>query len=158
MVIRSLRPEDAGEARELVEAEIAGTPYGELPRWALDTALRDESDEALGYVAADGDLVIGLALYGLVAGAQGAGRLILVAVTAGARLRGVGAQLVDAAVADLGRRGARFAGVEFPADPVLRPGLTLLMRSGFREESRVADFFRDGVDLVFLRRKIEEQR
>ena len=154
VVIRSVRPDDAAAARELVEAEIAGTPYGELPRWALDEALRGDSDEARALVAVDPELV-GLALYGLVAGAHGAGRLILVAVTASARLRGVGAQLVDAAIADLAELGARFAGIEFPDDPALHPGRTLLTRGGFREETRVPDFFRDGVDLVFLRREIE---
>ena len=153
VAIRALWPEDADAARELVEAEVAGTPYAELPRWALDAALTGESDEARACVAVrESSALVGIVLFGLVAGAEGAGRLILVTVTAAARRQGVGAQLVTAAVDDLARRGARFAGIELPDDPALQPGRALLLRSGFREDSRVPDFYRDGVDLVFLRR------
>ena len=152
--IRPLRAGDRSAARELADGELAQTPYGEIPASALTTALDGGSNEARGLAAiAEGEMT-GLVLFGLVAGAVGTGRLHLVAVTASARLRGVASALIDAAVAELKASGARVAFVEMPDDPRLRPALSLLTREGFAEEARVADFFRDGVSLVVLRREI----
>ena len=150
---RPVLPGDAAAARALVEAEVGGTPYAEAPRATLDGALEGRAPEYRALVVESPEGLDGIALYGETAGAIGAGRLYLVAVTAGARYRGVGTTLVESAITDLARAGARFVLVEFPDDPSLAPGRALLTRAGFREESRVPDYFRDGVALTFLRRE-----
>jgi hypothetical protein len=43
---------------------------------------------------------------------------------------------------------------ELPDDPAIGSILTLLREHGFHEEARVPDFYRDGVALTFLRRKL----
>ncbi|MFL5581427.1 MAG: GNAT family N-acetyltransferase [Gemmatimonadaceae bacterium] len=154
MDIRPLQPGDAPAARALVEGTVSRTPYGALPLLALDRAFEGESDESLAVVAADEGQLAGIALYGLVAGAKGAGKLHFVTVTAAARLQGVAARLLDAAADDLRRRGGRLVIAETPDDPMTRPGLSLLERSGFVLEGRVAGFYRDGVDLLLLRRDL----
>jgi ribosomal protein S18 acetylase RimI-like enzyme len=154
MEIRSLRSAEAHEARGLLEDAFARTPYGASPRLALNRALEAESDESLALGACDGPRLVGLVLYGMVAGSRGAAKLHAVAVTAAARLRGVAAHMIDAAADALVRRGARLVVAEAPDDPVMRPGLALLERSGFAVEGRVGDFYRDRVDLLLLRRDL----
>ncbi|MEJ7809604.1 MAG: GNAT family N-acetyltransferase [Gemmatimonadaceae bacterium] len=157
--IRPARPGDATAARSLLRDAFVGTPY--LPRAlemleeALEEALGGTSREALAIVAAGaGGAVVGLAAYGETAGAVGAGRLHLIAVTASTRRRGVGARLVHAVARDLGESGARFIIAELPDDSRLAPGRELLLRCGFGEEARVPDFYADGVALAFFRRAL----
>ena len=152
--IRPLRSPDGHAAREMVGTELDRTPYKETPQAALESALDRPGAEYCGVVAVAGHELAGLILYGLVAGTVGAGRIYLVAVTASARLRGVATTLIDAATRDLKRHHARFAVVEFPDDPMLAAGKALLQRAGFGEVARVKDYFRDGVDLTFLRRDL----
>jgi ribosomal protein S18 acetylase RimI-like enzyme len=73
------------------------------------------------------------------------------AVAADSRRHGIARMLIDAFVADLARRGARCVLVEFPDAEELAVGRTLLQHCGFAEESRVPDYFRDGIGLCFLR-------
>ncbi|MBX6333686.1 MAG: GNAT family N-acetyltransferase [Gemmatimonadaceae bacterium] len=73
----------------------------------------------------------------------------------GARGQGVGSALVAHAARALRERGARFLLAEVPDDPhVLGDYWALLVACGFFEESRVADFYRDGIALAFLRRAL----
>jgi ribosomal protein S18 acetylase RimI-like enzyme len=145
---------DAMPLRALVLAAVEGTPYAPRQLEMLDEALAGTGAECRALVAArDGELV-GVALFGEVAGTRGAAKVHLVAVTAGARLLGIGARLVDAAVAELAAAGARLAIAEVPDDPRVAAGRALLVGAGFREESRVADFYADGVALVVMRREV----
>ena len=139
-------------------SDVEATPYGPAVESALTQAVEAADTgvgtESLGLVAErDGDIV-GLALYGLVSGSEGAGKLHLVVVTASARLQGVATELCDAAAAALAARGARFVIAEVADDPRMAPGRSLLMHAGFCEDARVADYFADGIALVILRREI----
>ena len=147
MAIRLLRAEDEHAARALVDSAVAGTPYGELPRLALERALAGGSAESLAVVAVEGEALVGLALYGLVAGTRGAAKLHF---TAGTSTR----QLLDEVATDLRRRGARLLVAELPADPAVRAWRGALEACGFAIEGRVADYHRDGVDLLLLRREL----
>jgi ribosomal protein S18 acetylase RimI-like enzyme len=77
------------------------------------------------------------------------------AVAPEAQRHGIARMLIEAFTEDLSRRGARFVLVEFPDAPELSGGRTLLQQAKFAEESRVRDYFRDGIALVFLRRDIK---
>ena len=154
MVIRPLHASEAAAGRSLVLAVVGDTPYAVQPLSALDAALRGDAEESRALVAAEGTEIVGLALFGEIAGTIGAGKLHLAAVAAAARLRGVARGLLNAAVVDLASRGCRFVLAEVPGDPILVPGLELLARAGFSEEARVADYYRDGVPLLLLRRNL----
>lgn len=98
--------------------------------------------------------VVGVAVFGLVPGAEGAGKMNGMAVAPEAQRQGVARALIEAFVEALRRRGARFVLVEFPDAAELSGGRTLLQQAKFTEESRVADYFRAGIALVFLRRNL----
>lgn len=140
-----------------MRAELAGTLYEGPPIAALERALDATTAETRGVVAVapSGD-VVGVAIFGTVAGAVGAGRLYYVAVGASARLRGVASRLYAMALESLARQGCRLVVAEMPDDRALRPGALALARAGFVEEARVPDFFRDGVALVFWRADLTE--
>ncbi len=131
------------------------TLYAEAPRDALRRALAGENPREHGGLIAQREAqVVGVAVYGFVAGAEGAGRMHAMAVAPDSRRHGIARQLIEAFVDDLARRGARFVIVEMPDAAEMAIGRTLLMNARFAEESRVADYFRDGVALAFLRRDL----
>jgi len=99
-------------------------------------------------------LLVGVAVFGLVAGAEGAAKMHGMAVAPDAQRHGIARALIEAFVDELQRRGARFVLVEFPDAQELASGRTLLQHAKFVEESRVKDYFRDGIALVFLRRDL----
>lgn len=118
---------------------------------ALARALAGEDEESSGLLLVREREILGLILFGWVAGALGTAKVHFIAVTAAARLRGLGTHLFAAALETLRAAQARMLIAEVPDDPVLRTGVALLERCGFVEEGRVADFYRDGVDLRLLR-------
>ena len=126
--------------------------YAEAPRYALARALTNTDVTAI--VAETDGRVVGVAVYGVVAGTEGAAKMHGMAVAPEAQRHGIARALIDAFVADLKKRGARFVFVEFPDAPELSGGRTLLQQAKFAEESRVKDYFRDGIALIFLRREL----
>lgn len=133
---------------------MGGTPYAALYRHVLSLALEGGSTEAIGLVAEwpGEDEPVALVLYGWVPGAIRTGRVYFVAVTAAARLQGVGSRLMNVALQRLEREGARLVVAEGPNDASVRPAHILFRNCGFEDTARVPDFYRDGVDLIFLRR------
>ena len=129
--------------------------YAAAPRFALARALTAQSPrEASGIVAESDGQVVGVAVFGLVAGAEGAAKMHGMAVAPEAQRHGIARGLIEAMVGELAVRGARFVLVEFPDAAELAGGRTLLQQAKFVEESRVKDYFRDGIALVFLRRDL----
>jgi len=143
---------DRATLRAFIEHDVAGTPYAEVPLYFLRLALEGRAADSRAVVALRAGEPVGCALYGEVAGTVGTGRMHFIAVTASARLLAVGAGLCEAAVADLAARGARLVIAEVPDDPVLVSGRALLAKCGFVEEARIADYYRDGVAMLVLRR------
>lgn len=156
--LRPLAAGDAAAVRDLLIHELGATPYAEASAGALTQALEAAATgtgmESRGLIAERDGEIVGLVLYGVVAGSAGAGKLHAVVVTASARLHGVGSHLCNASVAALAAHGARFVIAEVADDPRVAPGRALLAHTGFHEESRVPDYFADGVALAFLRRDV----
>jgi GNAT superfamily N-acetyltransferase len=143
----------------LFTAAFGNTLYAEAPRGALHAALDSagagrDNPECGGLVAVVGDRLAGVAIYGEVAGAIGAGKMHGMAVAPDSQRHGIARTLIDALVAELARRGARFVLVEFPDAPELSVGRALLLQCKFIEEARLPNFFVDGVALSFLRRNL----
>jgi hypothetical protein len=153
-VPRALRPDDAGAARSLVYAVLGVTPYVDRVVELLDQAARGGDPEARALVIERDGTIAGLAIFGLVAGAPGAAKLHALVLDRGVGPDDVGGRLADAAAAGAIASGARLLLAEIPDDPALGGVPTVLLRHGFREEARIADFFRDGVALAFLRRDL----
>jgi ribosomal protein S18 acetylase RimI-like enzyme len=138
-----------------VATALRGTPYAAGAREALERAARAPGDEARALGAVRDGAIEGVVVYGTFAGSSGAGRLHVVAVSGPSRRTGAGRALVDGALLHLSEAGARFLLAELPDDAGALPGAReFLATLGFREESRVEDFFRDGIALSFQRREI----
>ena len=130
------------------------TPYVDRVVELLDQAARGGTSEASALVIERDGTIAGLILFGLVAGTSGAARIHALVVDRGVSADDVGGRLASAAAATAAAAGARLLLAELPDDPALGPVPAVLARSGFREEARVPDFFRDGVALAFLRRDL----
>ncbi len=153
----SLRPlvaRDVAATRTLADALLGDAPHADGMLASLNEALTSASDEYRAIGAHDRNTLIGFAVFGETAGAIGAGRIYCVAVDAAFRRRGIATALIEAACADLRARATRFAMIELPAEPDVAPVRALVNRTRFHEEGRVSDYFRDGVDLLILRRDV----
>lgn len=149
--VRPLRADDAGDAGALLSATIGATPYTARLLELLDQALTAPDDEVRGLVAEQRGAIAALTLHGAVAGSEGASRLHVLVCRAGPEHEAACDALLRAVVAESVAAGARFLVAEHPDDRTVASLVAPLLRGGFREEARVADFFRDGVDLLFLR-------
>lgn len=155
--IRRLRDEDFASVRALADRELARVPEGEAASSAVESALASVSDEYRALVAEDAGEVIGVAVYGPVAGAVGTAKLHAILVTAAARMRGVAARICEHLASEVAREGVRLLVAELPDTGALRPGASLLERCGWREEARVPDFFADGIALRLYRRTLSDE-
>src|SRR5690349_24962509 len=92
----------SGADRETLERLLAdtssGTAYRDVPRYFLRLALGGQSDESRAIVVERDGAVVGCALFGLVAGSLGTGRLHFVAVAASERRLGAGRALCEAVI------------------------------------------------------------
>jgi ribosomal protein S18 acetylase RimI-like enzyme len=156
--IRDLAPADAEAVRSLVLSGFGETAYASSAHSALETAIADSDPDARAAIAVARDEVIGLILYGAIAGAIGTGRVQFVITADSHRRRGIATRLLEEAVMHLTTEGARVVFVELPDEPDLAGGRHLLLRNGFRVEASVTDYFRDGVDLAILRRDLASRR
>jgi hypothetical protein len=133
-------------ARQLLETVLGGTPYVARGLELLEAATHPASDECCAVWVEHDGRITALALVGLVAGSKGAGRVHL--------LVGLDPHLVARALDVLRAMGARFAMAEWPDDATFASAIRRLHEEGFREEGRIAQFYRAGVDQVFLRRDL----
>jgi hypothetical protein len=133
-------------ARDLIQSTLGGTPYLARALELLEAAEHETSDESCAVWTEHAGRVTAVALLGLVAGARGAGRMHL--------LIGDDPHLVARACDVLRAMGARFAIAEWPDDAPFEDALRRLREEGFAQEARIPDYFRLGVDQVFMRRDL----
>lgn len=146
--LRPLMPEDADAARAVVVARLGGTRYEVRALEQLEVALTFEDPEYMAFLAAEpasGQLV-GLALFGAVAGAQ---RVTKLHALLGDD-QGTGAALANAVRTVASESGERMVVAELSDDAAFRDTLAALRATGFHEEGRVEDFVADGIGLRFL--------
>lgn len=150
---RRFTESDAEPARALVLNLLGGTPYADRAL-ELVAATAKGDPECRGLVLEQEGSLRALVVYGLVAGVANAWRIMLLVLAQDVELRDIGRVVVEAVVDRVREDGARFLMAELPADTVMGAALTVLRASRFRQEARIADFFRDGVALLFLRREL----
>jgi len=154
VALRAATSADAAALQKLVSDTSDATPYQQVPAYFLRLALAASSEESRAIVAVQNGVVVGCALYGVVAGAIGTGRIHFVAVAAGSRRLGIASRLCGAAVDELSAQAVRSVIIELPDDRVVGSGRALLEGCAFREVARVPDYYRDGVALVVLQRAV----
>lgn len=148
-VSRSLLP----QARLIVERALHDTAYLDGGLDALGAAVDAPGADGRALACVRDERMEGVIVFGFFGGANGAGRLQLVVVDEGSRRARVGRALAEEAFALLRSEGARFVLAELPEDErALQGARAFLEALEFRVESRVEDFFRDGVALAFMRR------
>jgi ribosomal protein S18 acetylase RimI-like enzyme len=157
--IRPLNESDLDAARELLRAAVPVPSQLVALQAVVESAARSPNSEQRGLVVSEGGELAAFAVYGEYAGAPGAGRLHLVAVHHRHRRRGLGTYLIERIDADLGSHAARYILAELPDErPALTDYFAFLHARGFAEESRIPDFYREGVGLIFLRREAGGKR
>jgi GNAT superfamily N-acetyltransferase len=151
---RTLSPDDHVAARVLLMGALGVTPYIDRAMEVLQHAERSHDDEHRALVIARDGTVAGLALYGVVAGALGVMKLHAAVFAPSVTADDVGERLIGAVIDEGRSDGMRLIIAELPDDAVMGQLRALLTSSGFEEEARVPDYFRDGVALRLLRRDL----
>ena len=151
---RSVLPEDTQGTRVLLMGALGVTPYIDRALEVLQLAERGHDPEHRALVIARDGTVAGLALFGTITGTMTGAKLHMAVLAPGVEASDVGARLMDAVAAAARESGANFLIAELPDDPAIGAILALLREHGFHEEARVPDFYRDGVALTFLRRRL----
>ena len=151
---RQLSPDDHVPARVLLMGALGVTPYIDRAMEVLQLAERGHDDEHRALVIARDGTVVGLALFGIVAGAIGVSKLHATVVAPSVSVTDVGERIVAAVLEESRRRGDRLIVAELPDDPAMGQTRALLSTAGFAEEGRVPDYYRDGVALTLLRREL----
>jgi hypothetical protein len=138
--VRALRLAEATAARALVSIQFGGTPYEARFLEQLELASKGDDPECRALVA--GDEPCAVVLFGTVAGATSVMKLHALAGNDRSALLAL-ARAVRAT-------DVRLIVCELADDAVFAVTGQILRELGFEEAGRVADFFRDGVDLVVL--------
>ncbi len=145
LAVHAARGEDLAAALALVEWEREKNPSIERTTELLKSAVSKQDGEYRACIAErDGELV-GFAVFGMVAGTVGTGMLYSLLVAPRSRRAGIGERLLFQISAELASSGARMIVAELPGDPSVMRFRALLLSHGFVEESRIDDYYRDGV-------------
>lgn len=150
---RPIAPEDAVGAHQLLVSRLGVTPYIDRAVEILEIAARGEGDEQnRAHVVARDKTVVGLALFGSIAGTEAGFKLHVLAIES--RETDVGERLIDAVAAAVAASGGRFVIAELADETALSTTIALLRSNGFAEVGRIPDYYRDGVPLTILRRDL----
>lgn len=149
---RPIASEDAAGAHQLLIQRLGVTPYLDRAIEILTFAERGDDPEHRAYVVARDKTVVGLALFGSIAGTEAGFKLY--GVTVESRETDIGARLVDAVATAVVEDHGRFIIAELADEPALATTLALLRSNGFAEVGRIPDYYRDGVPLTILRRDL----
>ena len=148
---RPLNIDDHVPARVLLMGALGVTPYIDRAMEVLQLAERGQDDEHRALVIARDGTVAALALFGTVEGALGVSKLHVAVIAPSVSIGDVGQRIMRAVLDKARSDGARLVVAEIPDDPAVGQLRALLVSVGFDEESRVPDFYRDGVALSLLR-------
>jgi ribosomal protein S18 acetylase RimI-like enzyme len=149
--VRPAREGDLAAAIALLEWELTKNPWMERTAELLTEAVRGKGREVMACVAEREGELVGFGVYGIVAGALGSGIIHAILVAPRSRRAGIGARILEYAVADLASRRMRVIFAEMPADPYLVRYRALLISHGFFEETRIEDYYRDGISQIVSR-------
>ena len=152
LTLRPLMPDDAAAARAFISAQFDNERYRARALEVLASALEFEDPEYMALLALDesDQHIVGVALFGTVAGARSVVKLHGVI----APERAAADALVDAVRRASEHSGERMIVTEVPDDAAFATTAAALEAGGFVEEGRVPDFVRDGVALRLMVRPL----
>jgi ribosomal protein S18 acetylase RimI-like enzyme len=146
--VHAAREEDLAAAIALVEHEREKNPWIDRSGELLRSAVRERGTEYRAYVAERDGEIVAFGVFGMVAGTIGTGMLYSILVAPRSRRAGIGERLLFEISGDLASSGARMIVAEIPGDPQVMRFRALLLAHGFVEESRIDDYYRDGVPQI----------
>ena len=149
--VHAAREQDLAAALALQAWEQERNPWvGRLPE-LLRAAVDEPEGEYRACVAERDGEIVGFGVYGMVAGAVGTGAVYGVVVGARSRRAGIGLRIMLYISEDLAKLRARLLISEIPGDPTVMKYRALLIAYGFTEETRIDDYYRDGVPQIISR-------
>ena len=148
LAVHAAREEHLAAALALVEWEREKNPWIERTADLLRSAVAHPDGEYRAVVAERDGEIVGLGVFGMVAGSLGTGALYSILVAPRSRRAGIGERLLFQISADLASAGARMIIAEIPGDPLVMRFRALLLAHGFVEESRIDDYYSDGVPQI----------
>jgi ribosomal protein S18 acetylase RimI-like enzyme len=152
--VRAAREGDLAAALALLDWELPKNPWMSRTAELVTAAVQTKSSEAMACVAERENELVGFGVYGAVAGTIGTGMIHAILVAPRSRRAGIGARILEYAMADLAARRTRVVFAEMPADPYLVRYRALLLAFGFFEETRIEDYYRDGIAQIVSRRDL----
>jgi ribosomal protein S18 acetylase RimI-like enzyme len=152
--VRAAREGDLAAALGFLEWELPRNPWMERVGGLFKDAVRERYPEYKACVAERDGEIVGFGVYGIVAGTVGTGMIHAILVAPRSRRAGIGLRILEYAVADLASRRIRVIFAEMPADPYLVRYRALLLSFGFFEETRIEDYYRDGIPQIISRKDL----
>ena len=149
--VHAAREQDLAAALALLAWEQEKNPWVHRLPELLRAAVDHPRGEYRACVAERDGEVVGFGVYGMVAGAVGTGVIHGVLVAARSRRAGIGLRIILHIAQDLSESGARMIVAEIPGDPAAMKYRALLIAYGFSEETRIDDYYRDGVPQIISR-------
>lgn len=149
----TLRPLRADDLEELVRITAATGFFRpdevEVAREVLTEAASDgERSGYSAFVAADGQRPLGYACFGPAPLTRGTWDIYWVAVDPAYQRRGIGSRLIGRVEQEIGRKGSRLIVVETSSQDMYQPTREFYGALGYKEVSRIADFYDDGDDKI----------
>lgn len=149
--VHAAREQDLAAALALLAREQEKNPWtGRIPE-LLRAAVDEPGGEYRACVAERDGEIVGFGVYGVIAGAVGIGILHGVLVAPRSRRAGIGLKIIFHVTSELTNSGARMIVAEIPGDSCVMKYRALLIAYGFTEETRIEDYYRDGVPQIISR-------
>jgi len=149
--IRPLQPAELPAAIRLVESEAQSNEWLEPIPEMLEEAARGDGRERRAICVSDGDDIVGLGVYGFITGTEGTATIDAIVIAPDVRGKGLGSGIARYIREDVRAAGGRLMIAELPSDPAISEYRAVLWGCGFRQESRIEDYYRDGMSLLQLR-------
>ena len=149
--VHAAREQDLAAALALLAWEQEKNPWVHRLPELLKSAVDDPRGEYRACVAERDGEVVGFGVYGMIAGTVATGMIYGVLVAARSRRAGIGLRIILHIAQDLANSGARMIVSEIPGDAAAVRFRALLIAYGFYEETRIDDYYRDGVPQIISR-------
>jgi len=151
LAVRAACEDDLVALLPLLDWEINRNPWIVRVPEMLRSAVKEPDGEDRACVAhRDGELV-GLGVYGMIGGTVRTGMIYAILVAPRSRRAGIGSRILFHAVDELAAAHARRIFAEVPGDPYVVRYRAMLISYGFMEESRIDDYYRDGIPQIVSR-------
>ena len=151
LTVRAAGENDLAAGLALLEWEAQKNPWiVRIPALFRDAANEDGGEYRACVAERDGELV-GVGVYGMVAGSVRTAMLYSIVVAPRSRRAGIGSRILQHVVEEMKKAKARILFADVPRDPYIVRYRALLISFGFFEESRIDDYYADDVPQIVSR-------